>query len=114
MIFRYQTGKQILLIFSMTLAGCETKNNKQFSVLALGVNHQWDQKEKSYIARSRAPRAGEQQSSGKFSKPAEASLFNNKKKSFFMLTNLSFNDTDSKRISFLTHNFLSCFVAKRK
>ena len=30
----------------------------------------------------------------------------------FMLTNLSFNDTDSKRISFLIHNFVSCFVEK--
>ena len=37
-----------------------------------------------------------------------------KKKSFFMLINLSFNDTDSKRISFLIHNFISCFVAKGK
>ena len=37
-----------------------------------------------------------------------------KKNSFYMLTNLSFNDTDSKGISFLIHNFLSCFVAKRK
>ena len=66
-IFRYQ-NKQILLILSVTLAVKQNnkQTNKQFSVLALGVNHQWDQKEKSYIARFQAPRAGEQQSSGKF------------------------------------------------
>ena len=51
----------------------KTQTKKQFSVLALGVNHQLDQKENSYIAVFRAPRAGEQQSSGKFSKPANRS-----------------------------------------
>ena len=43
MIFRYQ-NKQILLILSMTLAVKQTNKkkttNKQFSVLAVGVNHQ--------------------------------------------------------------------------
>ena len=42
----------------------------------------------------------------------EASLFNNKKKSFFMLTNLSFNNTDSKRISFSKHELTVTFSKK--
>ena len=68
--------KTLNFINSQCDTGCETNKkttNKQFSVSALGVNHQRDQKEKSYIARFRAPRAGEQQSSGKFSKPANRS-----------------------------------------
>ena len=53
----------------------------------------------------------------KTSKQKLACLITTTKKiqSFFVLTNVSFNDRDIKRISFLIHNFLSsCFVAKRK
>ena len=65
------------------------------------------ERKKLHSSRFRAPRAGEQPM-------IKRKVFKTSKQKLvcFMLTSSSFNDTDSKRISFLTHNFLSCFVGK--
>ena len=117
MIFRYQKKHWILLILSVTLAVKQTKKttNKQtnnFLCQLLESTIKETRKKKATLQGSeRRERENSNQAESFQNQQTEASLLNNKKKSFFMLTNLSFNDTDGKRISFLIHNFLSCFVA---
>ena len=118
MIFRYQS-KQILLILSMALAVKQKKNPHKETVFCISS---WSQpsvsrdetrrKIATLQGSERRERENSNQAESFQNQQTEASLFNNKKKSFFILTNLSFNNTDSKRISFSKHELTVTFSKK--